>query len=229
MRNIFEKFREFCLFYQNFDKTKEINKDIITHAESMRYLPLDKNINYNTVYKLEISKEDFHNVKRKLEYEKIYSLNKISKEDIKYSEDGNSLISYSIYKFEKQKDTYYKIARIRDFGNKEKIEKILYFDEDSKRYNEEIEFCKDKLNSDLDKFIIRESYSDHYKHFIILTTEKNKENKIFYIELPISDNLYNHGKEELEEIENMIKIVDDLLEYKTDKKNYCKLYNTSDI
>lgn len=223
--NILKKFKDFCLFYQNFDKTKEINKDIKTKGESMRYSLREKlNCPYDTLYSLILDEESFNSIKEKLD--KISSIKQITKEKKIFTKDFTSWICFSKVKDEiENQDYYYVISRIRQLNEKEIIVKYISIEEDThERYDKELEFSKDKIDESRDENST--SYTYNFNDLILLKTFINSEKKYLYY-LSFSDMKFENiedEKEKIKEINNMIEQINHSFNLKKDIKDYTKKY-----
>lgn len=230
--NFLKKFQEFCSYYQKFNKTKDINKDIQKYGESMRFSIVNDSLSYYSTYQLKILKEDYHNVKRKLDFSKTKLLES-QKETAEFTIDGNSLINYSqivlnVY------EVHYKISRLRILNDNEKIEKILVFNDDYDRYFWEMREVKNKIDKKLKKIIEKEIYLLNDKYKIILSkinypNSINPAEKEYLIEIPMDEIELQDGKKIFDDRTEIVKIINELLEYKTDINKYSKLYTTNNI
>lgn len=130
MKNMFEKFKDFCNYFKDFDKTAEINRDITMKGETMKY-SLFSETNYDQnliIYRVYINdKESKEKVKNRAEkLEEFYT--ETLTETNKYYQDGNSLLSYSeLISNKSQYENFYKIARVRKLDDKNTLEKIISF------------------------------------------------------------------------------------------------------
>lgn len=229
--NILKKFKDFCLFYQNFDKTKEINKNISMRGETMRYSIRDKlNCSFNTLYSLELENEEvFNNIKNRLN--EISSIKQVIKEKKIFTKDFTSWFCFSQLKDVTDNENmnyYYIISRMRQLNEKESIVKYISIEEDSHdRYDRELDFSIDKIDNSKNENSTFYTYD--FNNLTLIKSFINSENKYLYY-LSFSDSTFENiedEKEKIKEINKMIEEINHSFHLKKNIKDYEKKYSTS--
>lgn len=157
MKNMFEKFKDFCNYFKDFDKTDEINRDITLKGNTMKY-SLFSETNYDQnliIYRVYIDQnEDKEKVKNKAKQLEDYYIETLT-ETNKYYQDGNSLLSYSeLISNKSPAENFYKIARVRKLDDKNTLEKIISFNTDKDRFFAELKYYGKSVD-----FVLKESFN----------------------------------------------------------------------
>lgn len=189
MKNMFEKFKDFCNYFKDFDKTAEINRDITMKGETMKY-SLFSETNYDQnliIYRVYINdKESKEKVKNRAEkIEEFYT--ETLTETNKYYQDGNSLLSYSeLISNKSQYENFYKIARVRKLDDKNTLEKIISFNTDKDRFFAELKYYGKSVD-----FVLKESFNYQVykfdKELLRFFTQKADERELIGIDIVIND------------------------------------------
>lgn len=193
MKNMFEKFKDFCNYFKDFDKTAEINRDIAMKGETMKYsLFSDTNYDQNLIiYRVYINDDESKTkVKNRAKQIEEYHTEVLT-ETNKYYQDGNSLLSYSeLISNKSPEDNFYKIARVRKLDDKNTLEKIISFNTDKERFFAELKYYGKSVD-----FVLKESYTYHVykfdKELLRFFNQKGDGKELIGIDIVINDTNYS--------------------------------------